>query len=132
MDIKDRYKGRYVPKQLSDKDKERQIESIIKQTIRPKINYPYKESKWTKKAKLFFNNDTSLENISKKLNVPIKALKEIIKKGEKAYFSSGSRPNTTPYQWGVARLYSLIFGNEAVRKMDKKIIDKYNIPIINL
>jgi hypothetical protein len=130
MNIDERYKGRYVPKSLSKEDKKKQIESIKKQTIRPKTDYPSKESKWTKKAKKYFKGDTSLENISKSINVPIEGLKEIIKKGEKAYFVSGSRPNTQPFQWGMARLYSLLFGTPKLRQMDQEIINKYNIPIL--
>jgi len=120
----------YIPKSLSTSDKKKQLESIRKQTIRPKVDYPYKKSKWTKKAEEYFKGDTSIENISKTINVPIKGLKEIIRKGEKAYFSSGSRPNVNPTQWGIARLYSLLFGTPKLRQMDKEIIDKYNIPIL--
>lgn len=120
----------YIPKSLSSSDKKKQLESIRKQTIRPKVDYPYKKSKWTKKAEEYFKGDTSIENISKTINVPVKGLKEIIKKGEKAYFTSGSRPNVNPTQWGIARLYSLLFGTPKLRQMDKGIIDKYNIPIL--
>jgi hypothetical protein len=130
MNIEDRYKGRYVPKELSPSDRKKQIESIKKGKMRPKVNYDTKPSKWTEKAKKYFKGDTSLENISNILNVDIEGLEEIIKKGEKAYFSSGSRPNMTPRQWGVARLYSLLFGTPKLRQMDAKIIDKYNIPIL--
>jgi hypothetical protein len=130
MNIEDRYKGRYVPKGLSPSDRKKQIESIKKGTIRPKVDYPHKESNWTQKAKKYFKGDTSIENISNTINVPIKALKQIIKKGEKAYYSSGSRPNIHPVQWAYARLYSLLFGNPTIRNMDKKIVEKYNIPIL--
>ena len=43
-----------------------------------------------------------------------------------AYYSSGSRPNQTPYSWGMARLYSVIMGGSA-RRVDKKIWDKYKV-----
>lgn len=119
---------KYVPEGLSKRDKKKQIESIKKQTIRPKVDYPQRKSKWTKKAEDYFKGDTSIENISKVTGVPVKGLKLVIKKGEKAYYSSGSRPNIHPVQWGTARLYSLLFGNEVVRRMDKDIIEKYNIP----
>ena len=128
MNIEERYRGNYVPKSLSPSDKKKQIESIKKGKMRPKVDFPYKKSNWTKKAEEYFKGDTSIENISKTLNVPVKGLEEIIQKGEKAYFTSGSRPNMKPRQWGVARLYSLLFGTPKLRQMDKKIIDKYNIP----
>jgi len=123
---------KYVPKGLSQRDKKKQIKSIKEKTIRPKVDYPTKKSKWTKKAEEYFKGDTSIENISKTIGVPIKGLKEVIKKGEKAYYTSGSRPNIHPVQWGIARLYSLLFGNELVRRMDKAIIDKYKIPILKV
>ena len=40
-----------------------------------------------------------------------------------AYYSSGSRPNQTPFSWGNARLASVIMGGPA-RKIDKKIWEK--------
>ena len=40
-------------------------------------------------------------------------LSEIIRKGEGAYFSSGSRPNQTPQSWGKARLASVITSGKA-------------------
>jgi hypothetical protein len=41
------------------------------------------------------------------------ALKQIVRKGEGAYFSSGSRPNQTSQSWGLARLASSITGGKA-------------------
>lgn len=129
--IKKRYKGRYVPASLSKADREKQIKSIVEGVMRPTIkSFKSKPSKWTKKAHQYFKGDTSIENISKTINVPIEALEQIIQKGERAYFESGSRPNMKPRQWGIARLYSLLFGTPSLRKMDADIIEKYNIPIL--
>lgn len=36
----------------------------------------------------------------------ISAMEQIVRKGEGAYFSSGSRPNQTAQSWGLARLAS--------------------------
>ena len=57
------------------------------------------------------------------------ALDEVFKKGEGAYYSSGSRPNQTPESWGKARVASVLVGG-ASRNIDKKIVEKYNIPKI--
>jgi hypothetical protein len=38
-----------------------------------------------------------------------------VKKGEGAYYSSGSRPNQTAQSWGYARLASAITGANASR-----------------
>ena len=43
----------------------------------------------------------------------IEALNKIVKKGEGAYYSSGSRPNQTPQSWGYARLASSVTGGKA-------------------
>ena len=50
-------------------------------------------------------------------------------KGEGAYYSSGSRPNQSPQSWGIGRYSSVLTGGPS-RKIDKKIVDKYNIPLI--
>lgn len=41
------------------------------------------------------------------------ALQQIVKKGEGAYYSSGSRPNQTAQSWGLARLASAITSGKA-------------------
>lgn len=41
------------------------------------------------------------------------ALQQIVKKGEGAYYSSGSRPNQTAQSWGFARLASAITSGKA-------------------
>ena len=121
---------RYVPDNLTQKDKVKQIISIILQQKRPIIkSYKSKTSKWTTKAKRFFKGDMSLENISKTIDVPIRALQKIINKGKGAYFSSGSRPNQTPESWGRARLYSVLFNGRS-REIDKDIVNKYKIPLL--
>ena len=51
------------------------------------------------------------------------ALRRIVKKGEGAYYSSGSRPNQTAQSWGYARLASAITGQKAAA-VDYNILDK--------
>jgi len=43
----------------------------------------------------------------------VSALTKIVKKGEGAFYSSGSRPNQSPQSWGYARLASAITGGKA-------------------
>jgi hypothetical protein len=50
-------------------------------------------------------------------------LQKIVKKGEGAYYSSGSRPNQTPQSWGFARLASSITAGKAAA-VDYDILDK--------
>ena len=53
-------------------------------------------------------------------------MKEVIKKGKGAYYSSGSRPNQTASSWGKARMYAYILGSPT-RKVDHHITEKYNV-----
>jgi len=63
------------------------------------------------------------KELSKKTGCSINALKQIIKKGEGAYYSSGSRPNQSPQSWGIARLASSITAGKAA-KIDFSILEK--------
>ena len=59
-------------------------------------------------------------NIGNENNV---SLKDIVSKGEGAYYSSGSRPNQTAKSWGYARLASSITGGNA-SVVDMHILEK--------
>ena len=141
------YSKKYVPKSLTKKDKEKQKKQLDKSTT------DYKKGKYTKRDKVeSFKSKKSpyVEQVKKKLDIKsatttnianklsrnedrrkqIKKGLELIKdKGEGAYFSSGSRPNQTPQSWGIGRYSSVLLGG-ASRKIDKKIVDKYDIPKI--
>lgn len=132
-------KQRKIPKKytegLSKEDKKKQIKSIKEQTIRPKLkSAKSRRSKWT----ILFDKEygdrldkmkgkRSKRNIAKITGIPFKAIDEVYKKGEGAFFSSGSRPNQTPSSWARGRIYGYIMGNEKVRKIDKAITEKYNV-----
>jgi hypothetical protein len=116
---------RYLPRKLSKKDKQKQLKMLIKS------KRLYKQKKYyTRKNLKSYNNKTSnhivnarriynVEKItpnnelSRATGCSISALKQIVKKGEGAYYSSGSRPNQTPHSWGFARLASSITGGKA-------------------
>ena len=120
---------KYLPDTLKGKDRKKQIKSIFEEKDRPKVKAKSRKSSWVVK----FDNkyklkDKSLPNIAKKTKIPLKALKEVYKKGEGAYYSSGSRPNQTKDSWARARMYSYILGGK-VRKIDKHITDKYNVKL---
>jgi len=73
-------------------------------------SFASKESKHIKRARKIYNVDVivpSLE-LSQATGCTIDALEKIVKKGEGAYYSSGSRPNQTAQSWGYARLASAI------------------------
>ena len=136
--VKITYKGqsRMVPKTyvegLKGYDRTKQIKSIFEGTFRPKTSFKTKESKWTKMFNEKFGKEVDKlgkrtpKNISKVTGVPEAAIKEVLKKGEGAYFSSGSRPLQSPNSWKYARLYSYLLGGNA-RKVDASITKKYNV-----
>jgi len=141
MYMKITYKGetrdipkRYLPDSLSEKDRKKQIKSIFEKKDRPKIDKKPRKSSWT----VQFNNKygeelkdmkggKSVKNIAKVVGIPEKALKEIFKKGEAAYYSSGSRPNQTASSWAYGRIYAYIMGGEKIRKVEETITKKYKV-----
>jgi len=116
---------RYIPKNLTKKDKQKQANMIIKSKtlykkhkyyIRPIIqSYKNKPSKHLLNFRKIYHLDNVVPNkeLSIKTGCKISALKQIIKKGEGAYYSSGSRPNQTPQSWGIARLASSLTSGKA-------------------
>jgi hypothetical protein len=126
---------RYLPKNLSKKDKKKQVSMLLKSR---KL---YKKNKYfTRKKVASYKSKTSnhilnarkiygIENIkpskelATKTGCTIGALKKIVNKGAGAYFSSGSRPNQTGQSWGLARLASSITGGKAAA-VDYDIINK--------
>jgi len=88
-------------------------------------SFKSKKSKHLSNAYRIYNVNTIKPNkeLALKTGCSIHALKQIVKKGEGAYYSSGSRPNQTPQSWGLARLASAITaGNSA--KVDYDILKK--------
>jgi hypothetical protein len=83
------------------------------------------KSKHILNARKIYNikNITPNKELSLKTGCKISALKQIVKKGEGAYYSSGSRPNQTPQSWGLARLASSLTSGKAAA-VDYDIITK--------
>jgi hypothetical protein len=116
---------RYVPNTLRNIDKRRQIAMLKKSrklykkhsyyTRKSLPSYKNKTSKHITTARKLYNIDKIIPNkqLSVATGCSISALKQIVRKGEGAYFSSGSRPNQTPQSWGLARLASSITGGKA-------------------
>lgn len=113
---------RYLPKKLTKSDKKKQIKMLMKSrklykqgkyyTRKPISSYKNKSSRHITNARKIYNITSIRPNkeLSLKTGCKISALKHIVKKGEGAYYSSGSRPNQTPQSWGLARLASSITG----------------------
>ena len=137
--VKITYKGetRNIPdnylKGLKGYERTKQIKSIFEGKARPKTKAPTKESSYTIKFNKKYGEQLSKmkggkskRNIAKITGIPYKALDLVMKKGEGAFYSSGSRPNQTPQSWGRARMYSYILGGKD-RKVDKEITKKYKV-----
>ena len=139
--VKITYKGetknipkRYLPETLKGKDRQAQIKSIFEEKDRPKTKVKDRKSSWTVQFDKEYGDKLdsmkgkrSKSNIAKITGIPLKAVNEVYKKGEGAYYSSGSRPNQTASSWARGRLYAYIMGGDKVRKADKDITDKYNV-----
>jgi hypothetical protein len=126
---------RYLPINLNKKDKKTQIKMLIKSkklykknkyyTRKKLLSYKNKTSNHIIEARKIYNVKQIKPNkeLSLKTGCSISALNKIVKKGEGAYFSSGSRPNQTPQSWGLARLASSITAGKAAA-VDYDILEK--------
>ena len=124
---------KYVPKTLSKKDKLKQKRELKKSRkdykkkkyhTRKKVSsFKSKVSPHILKARSIYEIEKIIPNkkLSKATNCSISSLRKIVKKGQGAYYSSGSRPNQTAHSWGHARLASAITGGKASR-VDIKIL----------
>jgi len=143
--VEKKYPKRYTAG-LSEEDKKKQKKALDKSTSdykkgvytqRKKLDsFKSKKSSYVEEVKEKTGLGMNVDKLADKFSRTDKRKKElktafdqIIDKGRGAYFSSGSRPNQTPDSWGKARLASVLTGGPS-RKIDKKIVDKYNIPKI--
>jgi len=146
---------RYIPKNLTKKDKNKQRKQLLKSRknyikgkyyTRKKISsYKSKVSPHILKARKMYKIEKirPTRKLSKVTKCKLKGLKKMFQKGQGAYFSSGSRPNQTGHSWGYARMASAITGGKAsavdfkiiqenckknsrVLKLAKKAMKKYN------
>ena len=139
--VKVTYKGetrdipkRYLPDTLSKSERQKQIKSIFEKKERPETKVKDKKSSWTVKFDKAYGDELdamkgkrSKSNIAKVTGIPLKAINEVYKKGEGAFYSSGSRPNQTSSSWARGRIYAYIMGGSKVRKVDKDITEKYKV-----
>ena len=126
---------RYLPKILTKKDKQQQIKMLRKSKklyknheyyTRAKLSsYKNKKSNHITNARKIYNIQNILPNkeLALKTGCTISALNQIVKKGEGAYYSSGSRPNQTARSWGLARLASSLTAGKAAA-VDYDILKK--------
>ena len=130
-----KFPARYIPKNISQKDKKKQLSMLLKSKrmyknkkyfTRKKVSsYKNKKSNHVSDARKIYNieNVTPNEELARKTGCTLSTLEKIVNKGEGAYFSSGSRPNQTPQSWGLARLASSITAGKAAA-VDYQIISE--------
>jgi exo-beta-1,3-glucanase (GH17 family) len=126
---------RYLPLRLTRKDKFKQAKMLLKSRrlykkgvyyTRKKVSsFKSKKSEHILKAEKMYHVDKigATNELARATKCSKRALSEIIRKGEGAYYSSGSRPNQTAQSWGVARLASSITGGKAAA-VDFSILEK--------
>jgi DNA-binding Xre family transcriptional regulator len=126
---------RYLPKRLTRRDKKLQYGMLVKSrklykkgkyfTRKHVASYKSKPSSHITDAKRLYGVENIVANneLAKKTGCSKAALREIVRKGEGAYYSSGSRPNQTSQSWGVARLASAITSGKAAA-VDFSILEK--------
>lgn len=115
---------KYVPKSLSESDKKKQIKSIKEGKDRPKTDYKTKRSSYVVSFEKKYGEKITNDSFISKNIISKTGIDEILSKGRGAYYSAGSRPNTTAESWARARLASVIVGGPA-RKVDDAIWKKY-------
>ena len=116
---------RYLPVQLSQKDKIKAAQMLMKSKklykkgkyyTRQKVkSFKSKPSNHVANARRIYGveNVSPTTELAQKTGCSIGALEKIVNKGAGAYFSSGSRPNQTGQSWGLARLASAITAGKA-------------------
>lgn len=126
---------RYLPTRLTKKDRKRQLNMLTKSrklykqnvyVTRKKVaSFKSKPSNHVANARKIYGVEDvkPSKELAKATGCSISALNKIVKKGEGAYYSSGSRPNQTAHSWGYARLASSITGGKAAA-VDFKIIEE--------
>lgn len=126
---------RYLPKNLTRKDKGVQSKMLIKSrslykkgkfyTRKQVSSFKSKKSPHVLKAMKMYNVDKigATNELAKATGCTKSALAKIINKGQGAYYSSGSRPNQTSQSWGIARLASSITSGKAAA-VDYNILEK--------
>ena len=130
---------RYLPKHLTRRDTSRQrgylnkSRRLYKRGVyynRPKVaSFHNRPSPHVARAMKMYGVSSLAPSskLARDTGCQIEGLRKIVRKGEGAYFSSGSRPNQTAQSWGYARLGSAITGYNAAI-VDYPILKKHCRP----
>ena len=121
---------RKLEKQLNKKEKKKTEKEIFELPEKYTKGLSKKEKKKSSYAirfkKKFPDIKPQSKAMEKSTGIPLNAQKEVVKRGQGAFVSSGSRASVgSPTQWGIARLYSFYFNKG--KTFDEDIVKKYNI-----
>ena len=126
---------KYLPSLKEIKDSAKQVKMLMKSRkqykkgkffTRKKLkSFKSKPSNHVTDARKIYGiqNITPNNELARKTGCSLSALKQIVRKGQGAYFSSGSRPNQTSQSWGLARLASSITAGKSAA-VDYDILEK--------
>jgi len=126
---------KYLPSLKEIKDSAKQVKMLLKSRKQYKKgkfftrknikSYKSKTSNHITDARKIYGiqNITPNKELSRKTGCSLSALKQIVRKGQGAYYSSGSRPNQTSQSWGLARLASSITAGKSAA-VDYNILEK--------
>lgn len=132
---KNSIKKNYLPSSLSKKDRAKQLQQLKKSIAlykkkkyftREKVkSFKSKKSQHIIKAEKMYKVKSLKPSklLAKRSLCSLSALKKIVRKGQGAYYSSGSRPNQTAQSWAYARLGSALTGGKA-SFVDYAILEK--------
>ena len=135
---------RYIPKRLTRRDKKQQRKELRKSRAaykkgkyhtRKKVSsFKSKVSPHVLKAQKIYGVDkiSASSKLATKTGCSRSALQKIVKKGQGAYFSSGSRPNQTGHSWGRARLASSITGGRQPQLITIYLKKVVNLAVVRL
>jgi len=125
---------RYLPKRLTRKDRKQQYQQLLLSrkaykkgryiSRRTVSSYPHRPSRHLFDLQKIYGvkNGAPSKHLAQATGCSISAMKQIVRKGEGAYYSSGSRPNQTAQSWGIARLASSLTGGKAAA-VDYRILE---------
>lgn len=95
-------------KELLKQNKKKEAEELAKK--RPTTKDTKKSSFTVRFKKKFPNVKPRTKEFEKATGIPLSIQKQIVKRGEGAFLSAGSRASvSSPTQWGIARLYAFYF-----------------------
>ena len=126
---------RYLPEALPASARKKQKTMLLKSrnmykkhqyyTRKPVAAFKSRRSKHLSKASKIYGvtNVEPNATVARKTGCSMQALRQIVRKGEGAYYSSGSRPNQTAQSWGLARLASSLTSGKAAA-VDYRILEK--------